>query len=204
MPEVDRQAANRAAIEARRARAEIKQRLRSGELSPVRAMAAAREEGSAAATLRVTEFLQTFPAVGEVKAAKLLEELQISPRKRLGGLGVHQRERLESFVRDRVGSGASDDAPALTVLAGPTAVGKNTVATYVRDHYPEVKHSVSITTRPARPGEVHGVHYIFIDNQTFDRMLANDDLLEFLGQSTNSIRWSYRHERSFWDKDDRM
>ncbi|MCR2600257.1 hypothetical protein NSP09_24340, partial [Salmonella enterica] len=80
----------------------------------MRAMAAAREEGSAAATLRVTEFLQTFPAVGEVKAARLLEEMQISPRKRLGGLGVHQRERLESFVRDRVGSGASDDAPALT------------------------------------------------------------------------------------------
>lgn len=124
MPEVDRQAANRAAIEARRARAEIKQRLRSGELSPVRAMAAAREEGSAAATLRVTEFLQTFPAVGEVKAAKLLEELQISPRKRLGGLGVHQRERLESFVRDRVGSGASDDAPALTVLAGPQPLAR--------------------------------------------------------------------------------
>ena len=179
MPEVDRQAANRAAIEARRARSEIKQRLRSGELSPVRAMAAAREEGSAAATLRVTEFLQTFPAVGEVKAARLLEELQISPRKRLGGLGVHQRERLEGFVRDRVGSGASDDAPALTVLAGPTAVGKGTVAAYVRDHYPEVKHSVSVTTRPARPGEVHGVHYIFIDDQTFDRMLANDDLLEW-------------------------
>lgn len=179
MPEVDRKAANRAAIEARRARAEIKQRLRSGELSPVRALAAAREEGSAAATLRVTEFLQTFPAVGEVKAARLLEELQISPRKRLGGLGVHQRERLEGFVRERVGSGASEGAPALTVLAGPTAVGKGTVAAYVRDHYPEVKHSVSVTTRPARPGEVHGVHYIFIDDETFDRMLANDDLLEW-------------------------
>ncbi|MCA0378044.1 MAG: guanylate kinase [Actinobacteria bacterium] len=179
MPEVDRQAANKAAIEARRARAEVKQRLRSGELSPMRALEAAREDGSAAATLRVTEFLQTFPAVGEVKAARLLDELQISPRKRLGGLGVHQRERLERFVRDRFGSLASAEAPALTVLAGPTAVGKGTVAAYVRDNYPEVKHSVSVTTRPARPGEVHGVHYIFIDDETFDRMLTGDELLEW-------------------------
>ena len=179
MPEVDRQAANKAAIEARRARAEVKQRLRSGELSPMRALEAAREDGSAAATLRVTDFLQTFPAVGEVKAARLLDELQISPRKRLGGLGVHQRERLERFVRDRFGSLASAEAPALTVLAGPTAVGKGTVAAYVRDNYPEVKHSVSVTTRPARPGEVHGVHYIFIDDETFDRMLTGDELLEW-------------------------
>ncbi len=179
MPEVDRKAANRAAIEARRARASIKQRLRTGELSPMKALADAGTEGSVAATLRVTEFLQTFPAVGEIKAARLLDELQISPRKRLGGLGVHQRERLEAFTRARVGAGSSDDAPALTVLAGPTAVGKGTVAAYVRDHYPEVKHSVSVTTRPPRPGEVHGVHYIFIDDETFDRMLAGDELLEW-------------------------
>jgi len=179
MPEVDRQAANRAAIEARRARAEVKQRLRSGELSPMRALADSREAGSAPATLRVSEFLQTFPAVGEVKAARLLAELQISPRKRLGGLGVHQRERLEQFVRERVGLGVTGQPPALTVLAGPTAVGKGTVAAYVRDNYPEVRHSVSVTTRPARPGEVHGVHYIFIDDEAFDRMLASDDLLEW-------------------------
>lgn len=179
MPEVDRVAANRAAIEARRARASIKQRLRSGELSPLKALARARDQRSAEATLRVTEFVQTFPAVGEIKAARLLEELQISPRKRLGGLGVHQRERLEAFTRDRVGAGSSNEVPALTVLAGPTAVGKGTVAGYVRDHYPDVRHSVSVTTRPARPGEVHGVHYIFIDDESFDRMLASDDLLEW-------------------------
>lgn len=179
MPEVDRLAANRAAIEARRARASLKQRLRTGELSPMRALAESRDESSAAATLRVPEFLQTFPAVGEIKAARLLEELQISPRKRLGGLGVHQRARLEAFTRERTGAGSSTGSPALTVLAGPTAVGKGTVAGYVRDHYPEVKHSVSVTTRPARPGEIHGVHYIFIDDETFDRMLASDELLEW-------------------------
>lgn len=179
MPEVDRKAANRAAIEARRARAALKERLRSGELSPLKAIADSHTEGSAASSLRITDFLQTFPAVGEVKTAKLLDELKISPRKRLGGLGSHQRERLEAFVRDRIGASDHAGLPPLTVLAGPTAVGKGTVAAHVREHYPEVKHSVSVTTRPSRPGEEHGVHYFFVDDETFDRMLAHDDLLEW-------------------------
>ena len=49
--------------------------------------------------------------------------------------------------------------PGVTVLAGPTAVGKGTVSAYVREHYPEAWLSVSATTRPARPGEEDGVHY---------------------------------------------
>lgn len=182
MPEVDRIAANRAAIAARRARADLKQRLRSGELSPIKALAISRDLTTPAATLRVTEFLQTFPSLGEVRTERALEELRISPRKRLGGLGVLQRERLERFVRDRftgVGSAVAGGPPPLTVLAGPTAVGKGTVAAYVREHYPEIGHSVSVTTRAPRPGEIDGTHYHFIDDETFDRMLASDELLEW-------------------------
>lgn len=179
MPEVDRIAANTAAVEARRARADLKRRLRSAELSPLRVLADSTVPGTPAATLRVTEFLQTLPAVGEVKAQRALVDLGISHRKRLGGLGVHQRARLESYVRARSGARSSSDRPPLTVLAGPTAVGKGTVAAYVREHYPEIKHSVSVTTRAPRPGEVNGVHYFFIDDETFDRMLAAGDLLEW-------------------------
>src|SRR5690606_20491774 len=120
-----------AAIEARRARASLKQRLRSGEMSPLRALADARNHDLPASSLRVTDFLQTFPAVGDVKTARLLESLEISPRKRLGGLGVHQRARLEQFVRERFGTRIDAETPPLTVLAGPTAVGKDTVAAYV-------------------------------------------------------------------------
>jgi guanylate kinase len=47
----------------------------------------------------------------------------------------------------------------LTVLAGPTAVGKGTVAADIRRRYPAIWLSVSVTTRPPRPGEVDGVHY---------------------------------------------
>lgn len=179
MPEVDRLAANQAAVAARQARAELKRKLRSGEISPMRVMADSVVSGNPAVSLRVTDFLQTFPAVGEVKALRALSELGISPRKRLGGLGPKQRGRLELYVRERTGMITYGNVPPLTVLAGPTAVGKGTVAGYVREHYPFVRHSVSVTTREPRPGEIDGVHYFFIDDVTFDRMLATDDLLEW-------------------------
>jgi guanylate kinase len=73
-------------------------------------------------------------------------------------------------------------APALTrlvVLAGPTAVGKGTVAAAVRERHPEVWISVSATTRRPRPGEVDGVHYWFVDDARFDEMVAEDELLEW-------------------------
>ena len=67
----------------------------------------------------------------------------------------------------------------LTVLAGPTAVGKGTVAAYVRTHHPEVWISVSATTRRPRPGEEQGRHYWFVSDEEFDRMVAAGELLEW-------------------------
>ena len=67
----------------------------------------------------------------------------------------------------------------LVVLAGPTAVGKGSVAADIREHHPEVWISVSATTREARPGEVNGVHYWFVSDEEFDRMVEDDDLLEW-------------------------
>jgi guanylate kinase len=71
------------------------------------------------------------------------------------------------------------DPARLTVLAGPTAVGKGTLAAYVREHHPEVWLSVSVTTRRPRPGEVDGLHYHFVDDARFDRMVAGGELLEW-------------------------
>ncbi|QTE27818.1 guanylate kinase [Pengzhenrongella sicca] len=67
----------------------------------------------------------------------------------------------------------------LAVLAGPTAVGKGTVSADIRARYPEVWLSVSATTRSARPGEVDGVHYHFVTDSVFDRMVAGGELLEW-------------------------
>ena len=67
----------------------------------------------------------------------------------------------------------------LVVLAGPTAVGKGTVAADVRRHHPEVWISVSATTRAPRPGEQDGVHYWFVDDDEFDSMIERGELLEW-------------------------
>jgi len=67
----------------------------------------------------------------------------------------------------------------LVVLAGPTAVGKGTVAAAVRERHPDVWISVSATTRAPRPGEVDGVHYWFVSDEEFDRMIEADEFLEW-------------------------
>lgn len=86
----------------------------------------------------------------------------------------------EDGAEDSPGApGTAADASRLTVLAGPTAVGKGTVSADVRARYPTVWLSVSATTRTPRPGEVDGVHYHFVDDATFDRMIAEDEFLEW-------------------------
>ncbi len=75
---------------------------------------------------------------------------------------------------------AAPSAPSrLTVLAGPTAVGKGTVSADIRARYPQVWLSVSATTRPPRPGEIDGVHYHFVDEATFDAMASAGEFLEW-------------------------
>ena len=73
----------------------------------------------------------------------------------------------------------SSERTRLTVLAGPTAVGKGSVAADIRENHPEVWISVSATTRAPRPGEEHGVHYWFVSDAEFDRMVAEGELLEW-------------------------
>jgi guanylate kinase len=65
------------------------------------------------------------------------------------------------------------------VLSGPTAVGKGTVVTRLTQEHPEIFVSVSVTTRPPRPGEVGGVHYYFVSDAEFDALIAEGALLEW-------------------------
>ncbi len=65
------------------------------------------------------------------------------------------------------------------MLAGPTAVGKGAVAAEIRAHHSDVWISVSVTTRPPRPGEIHGAHYWFVDDHAFDELIADGEMLEW-------------------------
>ncbi|MER5355755.1 guanylate kinase [Kitasatospora sp. NPDC002551] len=71
------------------------------------------------------------------------------------------------------------ERPRLTVLSGPSGVGKSTVVAHMRKQHPEVWLSVSATTRHPRPGEQDGVQYHFVDNDEFDKLIANGELLEW-------------------------
>jgi guanylate kinase len=65
------------------------------------------------------------------------------------------------------------------VLSGPSGVGKSTVLARIREAYPQVWTSISVTTRAPRPGEVHGREYYFVDDEEFDRLIASGQLLEW-------------------------
>ncbi|MEO9239077.1 MAG: guanylate kinase, partial [Jatrophihabitantaceae bacterium] len=70
-------------------------------------------------------------------------------------------------------------ATRLTVLSGPSGVGKGTVVAEVRRLFPHVWVSVSATTRKPRPGEADGVQYYFVSDAEFDDLIATDRLLEW-------------------------
>ncbi len=177
MPAVDRAAASRAAVEARRARAAVKQAVRAGERSALSvAETAWRDAESVEAGMRVRDLLATLKGLGPTRTLAALESLGIAEVKRLGGLGHRQRQALRSWLRSRE---AVAGHGRLVVLAGPTAVGKGTVSTFIRENFPEVLLSVSATTRTPRPGEIDGVHYYFLDDERFDAMVAADEFLEW-------------------------
>lgn len=84
----------------------------------------------------------------------------------------------------------------LTVLSGPSGVGKGTVVAKVRDLYPQVWVSVSCTTRSPRPGEQDGVQYSFLTRPEFEAMIAAGDMLEhaeFAGNLYGTPRAAVQH-----------
>lgn len=175
-PEVDRAAAARAAVAARQARAAVKRQVASLERTAADvAQTAWDQPDSVEAGLRVRELLLSVPTLGPARVERTMEALEISEKKRVGGLGLRQRARLRDYLVHRQGAEPS----RLVVLAGPTAVGKGSVSSYIRENHPDVLLSVSATTRLPRPGEVDGVHYYFVSDAEFDRMIAAGELLEW-------------------------
>ena len=64
------------------------------------------------------------------------------------------------------------------IITGPSGVGKTTVAERLLERVPTLKKVVTCTTRPMRPGEVDGVHYHFLDTETFQRQVLENKLFE--------------------------
>ena len=73
----------------------------------------------------------------------------------------------------------------LIVVSGPSGAGKSTLIREALDVVPELAYSVSATTREARPGEVHGEHYIFLSRDEFERWIEEGRFLEWAEYSGN-------------------
>ncbi len=65
------------------------------------------------------------------------------------------------------------------ILSSPSGAGKTTIARKLLAHDPEIRMSVSVTTRPIRPGEIDGQDYFFTDRAGFDAMVEDGHFLEW-------------------------
>ena len=73
----------------------------------------------------------------------------------------------------------------ILIVSGPSGVGKGTVLKELMKKYPNMRFSVSATTRAPRPGEVDGVHYRFMTKAAFEELIARDALLEYASYADN-------------------
>jgi len=92
LSEADRKAALKKAAEARQKRAELRQKIKSGKMSFADVMSAS--DDPIVARMKVATLLESLPGFGKAKAAKIMEELEISESRRVQGLGARQREML--------------------------------------------------------------------------------------------------------------
>ena len=169
-----RQQALLKAANSRKRRAEVKSKMKNGEVSIDDILLLAKTE-DAIAKMRVKELLESLSGVGKVRAQSLMERLNISPSRRIQGLGRLQIKQLrEEFMK-------SDHAVKpgkLLVLSGPGGVGKSTVAKELREAG-DFWVSVSATTRKPRSNEIDGRDYFFVTDEEFTRMVNADEFLEW-------------------------
>ena len=89
----------------------------------------------------------------------------------------------------------------LLIISAPSGAGKTTLCKEVVDIFPELRHSISFTTRQARPGEVHGRDYFFVSQDEFRRMVDHGEFAEwaevhgnFYGTAIRTLE-EYRHSK---------
>ena len=169
-----RQEALLKAAASRKRRAEVKIKIKNGEFSIDKVLEIAKNE-DAIAKMRVKELLEAMSGVGKIRALALMERLNISPTRRIQGLGRHQIKELRNeFMK----SEHAIKPGKLLVLSGPGGVGKSTVAKRLREAG-EFWVSVSATTRQPRVNEVEGQDYYFVTEEEFTRMTNADEFLEW-------------------------
>ncbi len=162
------------AASSRKRRAFVKSELKQGVLD-IEAVLELSKTDDAVANMRVRELLESLSGVGKVRALTLMERLEISPTRRVKGLGRHQITQ----IRNEFMKSAHAITPGkLLVLSGPGGVGKSTVAKKLRE-VGDFWVSVSYTTREPRVNEIDGRDYNFVSHEVFQTMINNGEFLEW-------------------------
>jgi guanylate kinase len=158
----------------RKRRADVKNQIKNGQLSIDDVLSLALTD-EAIGKMRVKELLESLSGVGKIRVISLMERLNISPTRRIQGLGRHQLKELRNeFVK----TDSAVKPGRLLVLSGPGGVGKSTVAKKLREAG-EFWVSVSFTTRTPRINELEGRDYFFVSNDVFSQMISEGKFLEW-------------------------
>jgi guanylate kinase len=158
----------------RKRRADIKSQIKSGQIGIDHVLSLATTD-EAIGKMRVKELLESLSGVGKVRVVSLMERLNISPTRRIQGLGRHQLKELRNeFVKTE----SAIKPGRLLVLSGPGGVGKSTVAKKLREKG-DFWVSVSFTTRAPRRNEVEGRDYFFVSDEIFSQMISDEQFLEW-------------------------
>ena len=169
----DRARALAKASASRKRRAEVKEQIKSGKYSLNQVFELSTSD-EAVAKMRVFELLESISGVGKVRARSVMERLNISPTRRIQGLGAKQLPALLA----EFASPTLIERGKLLVLSGPGGVGKSTVAKELSKES-NFYVSISATTRVPRHNEHDGVDYFFISDSEFEARKAAGDFLEW-------------------------
>lgn len=167
-----RRRAGEKAVLARQDRAKVKEQVASGELFFFDLF---KDERKSIARMKLMDLLQSVPGIGQARAQLIFERTNISPSRRIGGVGHRQIELLRQeflLIKNSRKSGK------LLVVSGPSGVGKSTITNRLRNDQ-RFWISVSVTTRSIRTGEVDGIDYIFVGENEFNQMIKDNQFLEW-------------------------
>jgi len=168
----ERAAAGAKAIEARRERALVKEKLATGEISIFDLF---RDERYCILRMKLFDALISVPGVGQKRVDTIFERTGISKRRRIGGVGAKQVDLLrKEFLLMKTPPAIGK----LIVVSGPSGVGKSTITNLLKTNK-NFWVSVSATTRAIRAGEIANQDYLFVSNDEFDRMIDRNEFLEW-------------------------